>query len=349
MRFPRVPGYVKAVASDEAGGWFIGGSFDKVGARRCRYLAHVEADGQLDPKWCRQVDGRVSALAIEGDRLYVGGSFLKIAGAKRRLLAAFNRTSAQILAWNPLLWAGPIDSKFDPRQGDVYSLAASPRTVYVSGRFERVGSVKRRNLVALDAVTAKATGFIAVPSKADWSDHRVEGMVVHGRRLYVAGRFDGFIGGRARSIAALDIETGRLAARFATHFDVAHALLFSRNLYVTGSRNNLPAVRRIDARTGRESRWRAHFLSGPECGGGEIWGAAASAHDLYLAGCVGRPTCSVADECSGMGLIAIDQVSGNARPSWRPDLEGTFYYGPPAAGGMLAWDGMLAIGFGYYG
>ena len=55
---PRVDGEVLAAAGDGAGGWFIGGRFQKVGGVTCPRLAHVRADLTVNPASAR---GRASS------------------------------------------------------------------------------------------------------------------------------------------------------------------------------------------------------------------------------------------------------------------------------------------------
>src|SRR5438128_2712667 len=56
-----VNGTVYAVAPDGHGGWFIGGSFEKVGDEPRSNLAHFRSDGTLDG-WNPGADGPVLAL-----------------------------------------------------------------------------------------------------------------------------------------------------------------------------------------------------------------------------------------------------------------------------------------------
>jgi len=93
--FPEVSGgngRVNAVLGDGSGGWFIGGSFDFVGAGNVRRpdLAHIRADGSVDPTFDPAVAGfgsgfgveGVDALALspDGHTLYVGGYFTSLGG-----------------------------------------------------------------------------------------------------------------------------------------------------------------------------------------------------------------------------------------------------------------------------
>lgn len=101
---------LSAAAPDGAGGWFIGGSFTQVAGQRRVRLAHVAANGQLDPVWRPVVRGRaryphakspsystVSALCVVGDTVYIGGWFTSINGQPRKYLAAVNARTGRLL------------------------------------------------------------------------------------------------------------------------------------------------------------------------------------------------------------------------------------------------------------
>ncbi|MEZ5101071.1 MAG: hypothetical protein R3C15_14995 [Thermoleophilia bacterium] len=66
---PDVRGTVVAIASDGAGGWFLGGAFSSVGGVARSNLAHVRADGVVDPAFAPNPDGAVRALALVGGTL----------------------------------------------------------------------------------------------------------------------------------------------------------------------------------------------------------------------------------------------------------------------------------------
>jgi hypothetical protein len=71
----------------------------------------------------------ISALALSGNTLYVGGRFTSIAGVSRRSLAALNATTGTVLPWNPSanLGGGFIGVAI------INGLAVSGNTVYVGG------------------------------------------------------------------------------------------------------------------------------------------------------------------------------------------------------------------------
>jgi len=71
--FPKVAGHVFAVASDGAGGWYIGGAFTAVGGLPRSGIAHVTSDLVLSD-WNPGTNDFVTALAVSGSTVYVGDS-----------------------------------------------------------------------------------------------------------------------------------------------------------------------------------------------------------------------------------------------------------------------------------
>ncbi len=136
--------------------------------------------------------GECCALVVLGSRLYVGGSFNRIAGMRRSNLAAVDRTSLRALPWNPRA------------NGDIDSLAASRDTVWVAGTFNRIGGARRTHVAALDTRSGRAK---------PWSPN-VNGPASSIRRfgstIYLRGSFTK-VGNveRPDGLAAVDAVTGR--------------------------------------------------------------------------------------------------------------------------------------------
>lgn len=92
VTWPEVDGPVRAVVSDGAGGWYLGGAFAHVAGQPRAGLAHVGPGGELDPIWSPDVHmndwdpGRVevTALAVAGDTVFVAGGFAEIDGPSAR-------------------------------------------------------------------------------------------------------------------------------------------------------------------------------------------------------------------------------------------------------------------------
>src|SRR5829696_3135574 len=73
--WPEVNGVVNDVVADGSGGWYLGGDFKSVGGASRTDLAHVLADGTLDPNFSPSTNGEVRALAVGGGSVFAGGEF----------------------------------------------------------------------------------------------------------------------------------------------------------------------------------------------------------------------------------------------------------------------------------
>ena len=75
-RFPKVHGgNVYAMASDASGGYYIAGSLTKVGSLSRAGVAHILADGSVDPAFSFAANDTVYSLAVSGSTVYAGGDF----------------------------------------------------------------------------------------------------------------------------------------------------------------------------------------------------------------------------------------------------------------------------------
>jgi hypothetical protein len=120
---------------------YAGGAFEYIGpdARFC--VAAIDATTGRATPWNPQPTAwgsptRVRALALAGDRIYVGGTFGTIGGEPRICLAALDTTTAQATAWDPGL------------NGYVWSLLGDGDRVFAGGGFTRAGAIPVSGLVA---------------------------------------------------------------------------------------------------------------------------------------------------------------------------------------------------------
>jgi hypothetical protein len=153
--FPKVDsGQVNTATSDGRGGWFVGGSFPTLNNVQVNGLAHILADGSLDSNFTPALVGpqnqpsksfAVTALAVNGPWLYVGGEFTKF-GARGTSKAQARNHIARISATS-----GTVDPSWDPDTGNnnapnpVRSIGVSPdgSTVYFSGNFTSIAGQPR--------------------------------------------------------------------------------------------------------------------------------------------------------------------------------------------------------------
>jgi hypothetical protein len=270
---------------------YVGGFFDRIGNARREHLAALDAlTGRALP-WRADVEGAdgyglVSALAVVGDQLYLGGSFDTIAGQPRANLAAVDATTGAVSPW-------------DPRPSDVvWSLAAANAQVVAGGDFAGINSQYRDRLAAIDLNTGallpfdptfRSTtygGWVDVKTAAPNGDTvfaggaqrhgsrrrlylvqldartgrmlrsnplggssgAINALVVHGSRLFVGGRFSRIGGHRRRCLAALDTRTARPTPWHADTNGVVHLFVVAgRTLYIAGNFTRVDGHRRIGA------------------------------------------------------------------------------------------------------
>jgi trimeric autotransporter adhesin len=189
---PRINGVVKAIVSDGAGGWFVGGTFTRIGSAPITNVAHLNPDLSLDTRWnARLLGSTINALALDSGVLYLGGTFTRINGqVLSGGLAGVNATNP-VVTWNPLL------------SGSVNAMQVVGSLVYAGGNFFSVGNSNVQNLAAISTTTALATAFN--PSTVD---QQVLALFVTANNIYVGGQFT-TIGTKSKNrLAALDLVQG---------------------------------------------------------------------------------------------------------------------------------------------
>jgi len=173
------------------GGWFVGGSFTRIGGTLITNVAHLNPDLTLDAGWnARVIGSAVNTLVLEDDRLYVGGQFTRIGGLKLSCLAGLSPSTAAV-TWNPQLTGTAVSA-----------MQVAGDLLYVGGTFSSVGGSNRQNLAAISTATAAANAW------NPGADAAVLALQVSGSAVYVGGQFLN-VGGKPRNrLAALDAATG---------------------------------------------------------------------------------------------------------------------------------------------
>jgi hypothetical protein len=186
-------------------------------------------------RWSPSPDGYVSAMSIAGGRLVVGGSFGRIARARRSNLASFSVDAGSLDRWSPksepvsalsldgsvVRVAGERDvGAFEGRTGRklpwstgapnavVRALSSSPAGILAGGVFDGVGGVERNGLAAIDLRTGKPTAWD--PRLGGGSPRNaVYTIATNGSTVFVGGLFKTVRGVRRNVLAAVDARAGR--------------------------------------------------------------------------------------------------------------------------------------------
>ncbi|MCB0842185.1 MAG: T9SS type A sorting domain-containing protein [Bacteroidetes bacterium] len=289
-------GGVFKIISDGNGGWYVGGVFTQlqVGSQNYDYLLHVFQNGDLDTAFHPQPNSAVNNMALDGNILYVGGTFTTISGQARNRLAAIDITTGSILPWNP-----------DPNS-TIQSLIVAGNNVYLGGFFSQIGNQPRNYLASVDKITGTPTSW----------DPNVNGIVnvltYHNGYIYAGGGFTQVGGQSCNRLAAIDTTTGNPTAWNPGLTGTAVSILIEGNsLYVAGlfsgaggqSRGN---IAEFDLLTGNLTAWN------PNCNS-PVRRLATDGVNIYLIG-----TFSQIGNQSINKIGAVDKITGNPLTNWQP-------------------------------
>lgn len=239
---PSPSGTVRALAFDPVGRvMFAGGAFDGVRYGSNTNLAAFELV-RGSPLPCPSTNGEVDALACDGNRLYVGGSFTAMGDAaeSRKYLGAVRlrdedrplddwapsadepvdvlvRDADGVLAGGAFTQIGGEPrrhlARLDPEtgaaldwhpdpDGPVHAILRARDVVLVGGDFTYVAGVARPYLAAIDPASGVATTFDPRP------DGVVRALGASGKAIFAGGSFQSIGGAPRRSLAALFASSG---------------------------------------------------------------------------------------------------------------------------------------------
>jgi hypothetical protein len=331
LPFPKANNRVSAIISDGSGGYYIAGAFTRVGTEERAGIAHILADGSVDPAFVPLSPGTgqysYGALALVGSTLYVGGTVSGFFGEEiRNGMLAVNAATAALLPFN----SGTGFFTAFSTAGTVSTIVVSGSTMYVGGNFASIGGVTRNNLAAFDTTTNTLTSWN--PN----ADFLVTSMILSGSNLYVGGGFSN-IGGLARGgVAIINTTTGLADAAFnADTFAVLTMALSGGTLYIGGNfitaggqnRNRIAA---LSATTGVATAWN------PDCNNPNgIQSLLVIGSTVYAGGRY--------ESIGGQNrnnLAALDATTGLAT-SWNPNPGGR---DSPSVGVMIQVGSAIYIG-----
>ncbi len=165
---------VFAAAEDEDGGVYIGGMFTFISGQKRNCIAHLLADGTLDPDFTPVItggQGSVRDITIYDGNLYVVGNFTSVNGLTRNYMVKMDM-------------AGNVDPDFAPSfNGAVYTLILSGSSFYVNGAFTTVDGYTRNYLAKLNLDGSLDSSFSPSVNAA------INMMVLASSTLYIGGGF----------------------------------------------------------------------------------------------------------------------------------------------------------------
>lgn len=211
---PGVNGTVYSMVAD-SDHIYIGGSFNYAGGKWRYGVAGISTNTGIASAMKIGVgDSRtVTALAIYGDTLYIGGPFdylldsnsisnSSFIGHKSRI-AAINKNTGAVFNWSPPLSVTGPSSPFNV----AYPIEIVPleKTVIFSGPFEcSIEGEDAKNLVAISKSSGKLLNWDFKTSNA------VESLFIRDSLMFIGGWFTSILDQPRTSLAVLNLRTGNL-------------------------------------------------------------------------------------------------------------------------------------------
>lgn len=182
---------------------YIGGSLDSVdGNRRYGTAAFELSDGSLsswdpNPTFSGEA-GIIRALAVSGNKVYLGGASFDMVGDSSRInIAAVDTGSGAVLPWYPALNA---------TNQHVTVFAVDGSTLYVGGSFDQIGDADIHNIASFDTSSSTPNNWNPDIDATSFA------IVISPTMVYIGGDF-GKVGGVSRaSLAAVDKTTAALTS-----------------------------------------------------------------------------------------------------------------------------------------
>ncbi len=210
--------------SDDAGGWYIGGSFNTVLGQTRKGLAHINADGTL-ATWTANIEGgSVNKIVKYGSLIYLAGSFTSVNGDPRNGLAAVDAVTGAVSSWNP-----------NPN-GTVTDMALDGTNVFICGSFNMVGGQARTSLAAVSQTTGSVLSWNPGPQLTGLPFVFVSALALSGNNLYIGGWFNNIMGTSRSNAAAINTSTFTLTGwNPSPNGSVSRFLINSSTVYLYGS------------------------------------------------------------------------------------------------------------------
>src|SRR5690606_10524486 len=126
QEFPDANSTIDVIAPDGNGGYYVGGSFTLMGDQAHNRLAHILADGTIDPDFTATINSTVYTIEFDGaNDMYIGGAFTQVNGETAMYLARLNRNTGDL----DNTWTPPVLNSY------VQAIAITANTIHIGGSF----------------------------------------------------------------------------------------------------------------------------------------------------------------------------------------------------------------------
>ncbi|MBP6302597.1 MAG: T9SS type A sorting domain-containing protein [Bacteroidia bacterium] len=245
--WPAPNGTVVTSIPDGAGGWYIGGTFSKVGSTPAYNFAHIKSNKQVDTSTVGFFNSgyppsgpnyvKVNSITRFGaDKLLIAGNFdvacksNKVSGIQRNYV--FDSLRNLDITF-PLIEGGDINCVVSDGMGGWF----------IGGGFSKVGGQPRKGLAHINA-------FKQV---TQWDPNVTGGvstLLLDGARLFVGGSYDKIGNTYISSLAIVDTSNGTVNSSFnlslANTASVTGLYLYGNAIYIHGNFTSIGGVGRID-------------------------------------------------------------------------------------------------------
>ncbi|MCZ4407707.1 T9SS type A sorting domain-containing protein [Cryomorphaceae bacterium 1068] len=237
--FPTTNSTVLGVIDDGSGGFYMHGQFTQVDGVSKTRIAHILPDGSVDLDFDANINNTVNDIFLEGNDLYVGGTFTSINSQSAIRVAKLNAIT------------GELDTDFTPDvNSTVESVSFDNGVLYIGGSFTLINGITRNRLAALDA-NGDPTAW----------DPNVNSTVLEIKSfngsIYVGGSFNTIGGITSNRIAAIDPITGALESFDAgsvnstvNDFEFSGTSLFIGGSFTSIEGNTRGRIAELNANTG---------------------------------------------------------------------------------------------------
>jgi hypothetical protein len=168
---------VLALARD-GGTIYAGGEFGRIGEMERPYLGAVDATTGSPTSWNPSPNGIVRALVTWNETVIAGGDFRRIGGAVRWNLAELD-----------ILHGNALSRDLGPANGSVFDLAVDGTTLYVSGSYNRIQSMSRNAIAAIDLQLGQVLSWDARIDRTAVPRSTIYSVAPNGQQVYVGGSF----------------------------------------------------------------------------------------------------------------------------------------------------------------